>query len=193
MNPLTPNRPMAREETMEKTGNLPKTFQKMLGQLKKLDDELGITLRPYGDKKEIWERGKRKERETLLDQIWQSWPRKTVLNKDILQMRGNALKNPEVKTVLKKSNIRIEDCALIDLAWDEEYIGKEHDCPAHCSPEDIRNIFVGGGWGNSWRMKYRYEWGGPKDPVKILFEKSNNSRFKIVGVIQMFPREKKAA
>lgn len=177
-----------------KKENLPKTFQKMLGQLKKLDDELGITIRPYRDKKETWEEGKRKERETLLDKIWQSWPRKTVLNKDILQMRGNALKNPEVKTVLKKSNTRIEDCALIDLAWDEEYIGKEHDCPAHCSPEDIRRIFTGEGSVNSWRTKYRYEWGGPKDPVKILFQQSANSRFKIVGITQMFGgKEKKAA
>ena len=109
-------------------------------------------------------------------------------------MRGNALKNPEVKTVLKKSNTRIEDCALINLAWDEEYIGKEHDCPAHCAPENIRNLFTGWGFGNSWWSKYRYEWGGPKDPVKILFKRSDNGLFKVVGFIQMFPaKEKKAA
>ena len=51
---------------MNKKSSLPKPFQKMLGQLKRLDDELGISIRPYGDKKETWERGKRKERETLL-------------------------------------------------------------------------------------------------------------------------------
>ena len=171
---------------MEKKSSLPKPFQKMLGELKKLDDELGITIRPYGDKKETWERGKRKERKALLDQIWQSWPRRTFLDKDILQMRGNALKNPEVKTVLKKSNTRIEDCALVDLAWGEEYIGKENDCPAHCSPEDIRGIFTDGGFGNSWRARYRYEWGGSKDSIKILFKQSDNHRFKTVGIIQMF-------
>jgi hypothetical protein len=179
---------------MKKQNSLPRTFQKMLGELKRLDDELGISLRGYGDKREVWKEKKREERKALLDKIWENWPRKIVLNKDVLQMRGNALKNPEVRTVLQKSNTRIEDCALIDLAWDEEYIGKEHDCSAHCSPEDIRRIFTGEGWGNSWRMKYRYEWGGPKDEVKILFQESNNHRFKVIGVIQMFPeKEKKAA
>lgn len=179
---------------MKEKSRLSKPFQKMLGELKKLDDYLGISLRPYRDGKESPREKKQKERKKLLEQIWENWPRKTVLNKDILQMRGNALKNPEIKTVLEKSNIRIEDCALIDLAWDEEHIGKEHDCPAHCSPEDIRRTFMGGGWGNSWRAKYRYEWGGPKDLVRILFRKADNNRFKVIGVIQMFPaKEKKAA
>jgi len=176
---------------MKKETSLPKAFQKMLGQLKKLDDDLGISFNPGGQ--EILRRQKREAREKLLDKIWESWPRKTFLDKDILQMRGNAIKNPEVKTLLKKSNTRIEDCALIDLAWDEEYIGKKHDCPAHCSPEDIRSIFTGGGWGNTWQTKYRYEWGGTKDPIKILFQHSANHRFKIVGIIQMFGEKEKTS
>lgn len=177
---------------MKKTASLPKNFERMLKRLKCLDDELGISLRRYGDPKEIREQAKRKERKTLLDQIWQCWPRRTVVNKDILQMRGNALKNPEVRAVLEKTNMRIEDCALIDRAWDEEHIGKNWDCPANCSPEYITRGLIGDfAHANTWELKNRYEWGGPKDPVKILFQHSANSRFKTVGIIQMFGEKPK--
>ena len=49
-----------------------------------------------------------------MEAIWENWPRKTLLSKDVLQMRGNALKNPEVKAILDKYHMRIEDCALVD-------------------------------------------------------------------------------
>lgn len=171
---------------MKKKSSLPKPFQKMLRQLGKLDDELGISLsflKP--DKKEIQERKKRETRKKLLDKIWENWPRKTLLNKDVLQMRSNALKNPEIKVFLNKSHTRIEDCALVKTG-NERNIGRRDDCPAYCSPERIESYLTEWNWGNSWRLHLDYFWGGPKDPVKILFEKSRNNRFKVVGVIQMF-------
>jgi hypothetical protein len=173
---------------MKKKGTLPKDFQGMLKKLKLLNDELGITIRPYSKKteKEAREQAKKEERKTLLGEIWQAWPRRTVLSRDALQMRGNALKNPEVEALLKKTDSRIEDCALIDV-WGEEHIGQQWDCPANCSPEDIRRSLTDKTFGfkNRWQLFNRYEWGGPKDPIKILFEKSANNRFKIVGIIQM--------
>jgi hypothetical protein len=181
---------------MEKEGTLPKPFQKMLGELKRLDDELGISNSFFKQpsKKEIEKRKKEKAREEVLKNIWQSWPRKVLLNKDVLQMRGNALKNPEVKPLLNKNHIRIEDCALVAVCWDEQHRGQRSDCPGFTSPQQIQNDLIGFGSGNMWLNHYDYYWGGRNDPVKILFKRSDNHRFKVVGVIQMFPqKEKKAA
>lgn len=183
---------------MKKKGTLQKDFQRMLKKLERLDDELGINLSPFREKtvKEAREEATKKERKTLLDQIWQNWPRRTVLSKDVLQMRNNALKNPEVKAVLKKTNSRIEDCGLVHW-WNEEHIGKGWDCPANCSPEYMGRSLTDKTFGfqNRWNLVNRYEWGGPKDPIKILFLQSGNNRFKVVGIIQMLGEksEKKAA
>jgi hypothetical protein len=188
---------MAREgRTMDKKGSLPKTFQKRLSELKRLDDELGITVTFFTTptEKQIRERKKREEREQLLKEIWQNWPRKTLLDKDVMQMRGNALKNREVKAILEKTHTRIEDCALVDLRG-EDHIGTRHDCPGNCSPEEFTNSLTISGWRNMWLSYHGYGWGGPKDPIKILFEQSGNYRYQCVGVIQMFSkdRERKVA
>jgi hypothetical protein len=170
---------------------LPKEFRKMLGELKRLDDELGITLNPLGcTKKETMEHKRREQREHLLKEIWQNCPRKTFLTKDVLQMRGNALKNPEIRAILEKIHIRVEDCALVDFRG-EDHIGQKHDCPAHSSPEHIQNSFVKWDWGNIWFPWLDYKWGGPKDPIKILFEQSDNNRYRCVGLIQMFDKDRR--
>ncbi len=173
---------------MKNKGNLPKDFQGMLKKLKQLDDELGIS---NPDKKYILKEKKKKDREHLLKTIWDNWPRKTFLNRDVLQMRSNALKNPEIKALLAKTHIRIEDCALVDF-WEERYRGSKWDCPADCSPESIQHHLTDWEFGNYWESTRDYYWGGPKDQIKILFERSNNNRFKVIGLIEMFP-EKKAA
>lgn len=178
---------------MKKKNTLPKEFQALLKHLKRLDDALGITLKPYGDKKEIFKQGMYREREMVLDQIWGKWPRKTVLSKDVLQMRGNALKNCEVNDVLFKYQVRIEDCALVDVI-DERYIGSQYEqpCPANSAPESILNHLQKYEHGNSWKAWFDYYWGGPKDQIKILFKRSNNNRYKIIGLIEMFPEKKTA-
>jgi hypothetical protein len=178
---------MAREENMKKN-TLPKEFQTMLKSLERLDDELGIS---NPDKKYILKEKKKKDREHLLKRIWDNWPRKTFLNRDVLQMRGNALKNPKVKAILNKYHIGIEDCALVNC-WEEKYRGSHWDCPADCSPESIRQHLAEWEWGNIHSLQNDYYWGGLKDPVKILFKQSNNNRFKVIGLIEIFP-EKKAA
>jgi hypothetical protein len=182
---------------MKKKGTLPQDFQRMLKKLKRLDDELGISLSPSRKEteKKVRKEAKEKERKTLLDGIWQAWPRRTVLSKDVLQMRSNALKNPEVKTVLNKADSRIENCGLIDLR-PERYIGEEWDCPADCSPKNIRRALTDERFCfNTWRVIHHYKWGHPKDSIKILFQRSANNRFKVVGIIQMFGEKakKKAA
>jgi hypothetical protein len=176
---------------MKKKGTLPENFQGMLKKLKQLDDELGISLKTYSTPEEKREKKKRKERETLLNQIWQNWPRRMVLGKNVLQMRGNALKNPEVKAVLKKTDSRIEDCALI-VFFNEEHTGKRWDCPAYCSPEDIKSGLIEERFGfkNLWESRNRYEWGGPNDLVKILFRQSGNNRHRVVGITQWFGIDK---
>lgn len=178
---------------MKKEKNtLPKKFQIMLKDLKRLDDELGISISPtQRSKKETLKDQKKKERTQLLEKIWDNWPRKIFLNKDVLQMRSNALKNPEIKAVLTKAHIRIEDCALVNF-WREKYRGSDWDCPADCSPEFIQHHLTDWNYGNRWLSWNDYYWGGPKDQIKILFQQSNNNRFKIIGLIEMFP-EKKAA
>jgi hypothetical protein len=174
---------------MNKKNALPKEFQTMLKDLKRLDDELGISINH--DKKETLKDKKRKERKRLLEKIWDNWPRKTFLNKDVLQMRSNALKNPEIKTVLAKTHVGIEDCALVHFIRDKSE-GHNWDCPADCSPESIQDHLVEWESGNWWFSRNDYYWGGPKDQIKILFQQSNNNRFKVIGLIEMFP-EKKAA
>lgn len=178
---------------MKKLNALPKSFQNLLGKLKELDDQLGISVSyPKATKMEIRRQEAFKARDKLLNVIWSQWPRKTLLNKEVLQMRGNALKSPEVKAILNSHQIGVEDCALISLWGEEEHIGKEHDCPAHTSPEDIQIHLTKFRFGNHWRLRCDYYYGGPKDAIKILFKNSKNNRFKVVGIIQMF-QEKRAA
>ena len=78
---------------MNKAGALPKRFLKMLQELKTLELQIE-RIETKIDTKDV-----RESRNKLLEVIWENWPRKTLLNKEVLQMRGNALKNPEVKMV----------------------------------------------------------------------------------------------
>ncbi len=137
---------------MKKENTLPKKFQTMLKDLNRLDHELGILLDQ--DKKETLKDKKQKERSRLLETIWANWPRKTFLNRDVLQMRSNALKNPEIKAVLAKTHISIEDCALVDF-WEEHYRGERWECPGNCSPESIQHHLTDWEFGNYWESKGR--------------------------------------
>jgi hypothetical protein len=172
---------------MEKNNALPKSFLKMLQELKTLELQIE-RIETKIDTKDV-----RESRNKLLEGIWENWPRKTLLNKEVLQMRGNALKNPEVKMVLNNYRVRIEDCALVELGG-EDHIGSkgEWECPAFSSSESILKYLQERAWGNTWKARLSYYWGGPKDQVKILFQQSNNNRFKVIGLIEIFP-EKKAA
>lgn len=174
---------------MKKRNALPKVFERMLQDLERLDHDLGISL-DFHLRKTLEDK-KREERKQLLKTIWESWPRKTLLNKDVLQMRANGLKNLEVKAILNKYHIGIEDCALISFV-SKRHRGEEDDCPGFCSPEFIRDGLIKWKSGNRWSSLYDYYWGGPKDRIKILFELSKNNRFRIIGLIEMFP-ERKAA
>lgn len=172
---------------MNKKNALPKSFLKMLEELRTLELQIErIEKRNHGE--DAYDR-----KEKLMEGIWENWPRKMLLNKDVLQMRGNALKNPEVKTILNKYHMQIEDCALVDMRG-ENHIGSkgEWECPGHSSSESILKYFQEWSGGNTWKPWLNYYWGGPKDRVKILFQQSNNNRFKVIGLIEMFP-EKKAA
>jgi len=173
---------------------LTKKFEGMLKKLKQLDDELGLTYRDFSDPREVRERKKREEREGLLDRIWGNWPRRTILNKDILQLRKSALKNPGVKAILEKKGNRIENCSLVEI-HEESHSGKFHDCPVNCSPEHMRYAIMKEGWefANVWNQAYRYRWGGPKDPIKILFQQSTNGRYKVIGIIEMFGEKPRKA
>jgi hypothetical protein len=172
---------------MKKKNVLPKSFLKMLQELKTLELQIE-RIETKIDTKDV-----RESRNKLMEVIWENWPRKTLLSKDILQMRGNALKNSEVKIVLNKYHMRIEDCALVNFGGeDHQGSRREWECPAHSSSESILKQFQEWSWGNEWKAHLDYYWGGPKDQVKILFRESNNNRFKIIGLIEMFP-EKKAA
>jgi hypothetical protein len=170
---------------------LTKEFQGMLKHLKWLDDKLGFSI--DRDKKEAIRQGLIKEREMVLEQIWGNWPRKMIVDKDVLQMKGNALKNPEVKKVLERTGSQIEDCALVESWGMEEHVGKRHDCPAHCEPKQIKSVLTESGWGNTWETRYSYKWGGPRDVIKILFHRSANNLFRCTGIIQTFPGNKKKA
>jgi hypothetical protein len=172
---------------MKKKNDLPKSFLKMVQELKTLELQIK-RIETKIDTKDV-----RESRDKLLEVIWENWPRKTLLNKEVLQMRGNALKNPEVKMVLNNYRVQIEDCALVELEG-EDHIGSkgEWECPAFSSSESILNYLQEWSWGNTWKARLSYYWGGPKDQVKILFRQSNNNRFKIIGLIEMFT-EKKAA
>jgi hypothetical protein len=159
----------------------------MLQQLKALELQIErIEKRNHGE--DAYE-----HKDKLMEAIWENWPRKTLLSKDVLQMRGNALKNPEVRGILDKYHIGIEDCGLIDFKG-EDHIGSKGDqeCPAHSSSESVLKKFQEWEWGNIWKPWLDYYWGGPKDQIKILFQQSNNNRFKVIGLIEIFP-EKKAA
>jgi hypothetical protein len=172
---------------MKKPSALPKSFLKLLQELKTLE----LQIERIETKNET--KDPRQRKDELMEVILENWPRKTLLNKEVLQMRGNALKNPEVKMILDKYHMRIEDCALVNLG-DENYCGskKEWECPAHSSSESILNYLQEWSWGNDWKTRLSYYWGGPKDQIKILFQKSDNNRFKVIGLVEMF-QEKKAA
>jgi hypothetical protein len=167
-----------------KKNALPEKFLNMLRELKAIEIEI---------KKSLQGKDPYEHQDKLHDAIWENWPRKMLLNKKVLQMRAKALKNPKVKAILDKYHIGIENCALVDFRGEfHEGSKSEHECPAFSSSDSILKSFREWDFGNVWKPHFDYCWGGPKDQIKILFDKSNNNQFKAVGLIEMFPMKKAA-
>lgn len=140
-----------------------------------------------------------KSREKVLKDLWENPVRMTEVTDEVKDLLGKAEKNPFVKllmggtrTTLPKlglPRLSLKEIALA-IVGDETYIGQQWDCPAHNSWKDIYQ------WNNAWRLRLRYLYGGPRDPVRLIFAHSRNNAYYLCGFMvnsPMGPHEKRAA
>lgn len=125
----------------------------------------------------------------FLETLWDNPIRKTEVTKEVIELRGKALKNETVRSLLEQNHTSIKDVAIVITLGDETYIGKQWECPGFNSSDDIFGFL------NDWLLRHRYIFGGPKDRVKLLFRGSENNRDYFCGIIFNDPlkHEKKAA
>jgi len=114
----------------------------------------------------------------------------TEINKEVVEIRQKIVRTPEIKMVLEKYNIPIDDVALISC-WRERLEGwdKDYHYPGYTntSAEITDPDF------NMWIISERYLYGGPGDKVKVFFDRSKNSQYHICGFITNFPLKMKKA
>jgi len=118
--------------------------------------------------------------------------RMTEVTPKLEEMRKKAMRIPEIRSLLARYKLSIEDAAFITF-WRERVEGLDGrgylwDCMTRT--ESLKNPI------NHWEISERYLYGGPQDPVKIIFDESKNSTSCIYGFMAKSPvrlrREKKA-
>ena len=118
--------------------------------------------------------------------------RLTELTKTVIAWRKKVLKSREVKSILEKYGVAIEEVALVEC-WDENWeFRKNFDSLWISSDLGIKNPYAATFYRNDpWKLTKRYQWGGPKDSIQILFKSVPGSGYQISGVFvnrEAFPK-----
>ena len=145
--------------------------------------------RDLRDKLAILSNRKEEVGKAIVESPW----RMTEVTPKLEEMRKKALRIPEIRALLTRYKLSIEDAAFI-MFWRERVEGLDHrrymfDCM------DVTKRLKSPT--NHWEISERYLFGGPQDPVKIIFDQSKNGGYFIYGFIAKSAvrstREKKAA
>jgi hypothetical protein len=100
------------------------------------------------------------------------------------EMRKKAMRIPEIRALLARYKLSIEDAAFITF-WRERVEGCDRrgylwDCMNKA--ENLKSPIS-----NHWEVSERYLYGGPGDRVKIIFDESKNSTCCIYGFMAKSP------
>ena len=153
---------------------------KELEQIEKSQRDLRDKLTSLSNRKE--EVGK-----AIVESPW----RMTEATPKLEKMRKKAMRIPEIRLLLARYKLSIEDAAFITF-WRERVEGldgREYFWDCMTRTEELKSPT------NHWEISERYLYGGPQDPVKIIFDESKNSTSCIYGFMAKSPvrlgREKK--
>jgi hypothetical protein len=120
--------------------------------------------------------------------------RMTEITPKLKEMRKKAMRIPEIRLLLARYKLSIEDAAFITF-WRERVEGCDgrgylFDCMNET--KRLKDPIL-----NHWEVSERYLYGGPQDAVKIIFDESKNSTSCIYGFMAKSPvrlrRERRAA
>jgi hypothetical protein len=109
----------------------------------------------------------------------------TEINDLCLQLREKFLQNEEIKTIIEKYRLSINDIALI------ENHSEQFDWPppwsVGWSTEEFSKAFES----NCLQVRRHYLYGGPEDNLKIIFRDCNNGHHVLTGFQFKFPEKPK--
>lgn len=135
-----------------------------------------------------------KQKEAISKGLTETPWRITEVTEKLEEARRKALRVPEIRSMLARYKLSIEDVAFIHF-WRERLDGMDH----HYHLEwgyPIRSRTLKDPHSNMWIVSERYLYGGPQDRVKIIYDESRNSTKCIYGFIANSPvklgREKAA-
>ena len=111
----------------------------------------------------------------------------TEVSDPVLKLREKIMKTREIKSILEKHKIPIDDVALAKM-WGDNleydrgnwYIGGYSDWP-------IRSDVIIDRTQNTWKVHERFLYGGPCDMVRVFFKQSDNGQYCLCGFITKFP------
>jgi hypothetical protein len=132
------------------------------------------------------------KRDTIIERLCEEPVRNLEVTGTVLEFRGKALKNKEIRSFLEDHKIPIDDIALV-IFLDERIRGFLDGKVTWGYP--VQSHVIEDPEANQWEFTERFVYGGPNDKVRILFRESKNNRYYVCGFMTNFPMkaEKKAA
>jgi len=133
----------------------------------------------YGKKGEVIV----EKQKAICEELKQSF-RLTEINRRVIAWRKKVMSHREVKAMIERYHIPIENVALAKWWYDEWNLdfGMQYD------NHFLLDIYKG----SRWDMKKQYVYGGPKDPIEILFKSVPKVGYQIAGVFlnkDAFPKK----
>jgi hypothetical protein len=126
----------------------------------------------------------RKEKEEVYKKIVTGF-KVTEKNDLYFQLREKILQNEEIKTIIQKYHISINDIALIERH--HEYFDWPPPWSVDWSTEEFIRTFKS----NCLQARQHYLYGGPEDNLKVLFHDCRNGHYTLTGFLFKFPEKRK--
>lgn len=104
--------------------------------------------------------------------------RLTEVTKPVLDLREKIMRIEEIRSVLERYRISLDDVALVKSWGSTLNILNNWETRSDTLICPISNI---------WYVKERYLYGGPQDEMKVFFDQSNNGQYYVCGFVTTFP------
>ncbi len=115
-------------------------------------------------------------RQEAIEQELKDSFRVTDVTRHVIAMRKRALKHVGIRSILERHGTPVEEVALV-----ERFPEKWNFTPSglYCNNPHLRTIYTE----STWTAHTRYHYGGPKDPIQIIFEGGKGLGYQIIGVL----------
>jgi hypothetical protein len=155
-------------------------IEKSRKEYRALEENKRALLKGIAPNSNIYEVGGKKvkliveKQKAICEELKQSF-RLTEVNRRVIAWRKKAMAHPEVKAVIEQYHIPIESVALAECGRDAwNFRADYHYKSSYFFSANYKH--------NRWETMKVYVYGGPKDPVEILFKHVPGFGFEFVGV-----------